>query len=126
MPQITETQDNHAELEDADHKGHAEMRRTLASSLNDIATEVNAVLRDADLRIPVFFTVPSSGESIMTFATPIDPSDQEWERVAEIILPIVASKIGAARLRSRAMPCVAAGIPFSAADLLPRCDATDA
>jgi hypothetical protein len=98
--------------------GRAKQRQKLASSLSEIASEVTMALRDASLIIPVFFTVPSGGRSYLSFATAVDPSDEDWTRACQIICSIVASKIGVPNLCCRALPCVAAGGPMGAADLL--------
>jgi hypothetical protein len=93
-----------------------ERRRTLARSLDEIAAEVIAALNDAGIRIPIFFSIPSSGASYLTLATPLDPTHEEWERVCEIVCRIVASEIDMP-MRSRELSCVAAGVQMGAADL---------
>jgi hypothetical protein len=120
MPQIIEDEFEPylGAAADADRMYRDEQRNTLGSSLDQIASEVGAALSDAGIRIPVFFSVPSQGGAILTFATPLDPSEEEWARVSRIICPIVASKIGATSLRSQTLPCVAAGVSMGAADLL--------
>jgi hypothetical protein len=90
----------------------------LVSLLNQIAAEVSAALSEAGIQIPIFFSIPSQGGAMLTFATPLDPTEEEWARVSQIICPIVASKIGATSVRSRTLPCVATGTSMGAADLL--------
>ena len=93
-------------------------RRKLARLLDEVAAEVSVALNEAGLRIPIFFSIPSSGSSYLTLATPCDPTNQSWACVCEIVCRIVASKIGVATLRSSDLPCVAAGVQMGAADLL--------
>jgi hypothetical protein len=120
MPQLIETDDfDIGQAMAAARTERAEQRQHLTSSLTEIASEVTAALADAGLRIPVFFTVPSSGDALMTFATPMDPSDEDWIRACEIICPIVGNKIGMSNLYSRSLPCMAAGTPIGAADIFP-------
>lgn len=96
----------------------AASRGRLALLLDDVAAEVSDALNEAGLRIPIFFSIPSSGSSYLTLATPCDPTNQSWACVCEIVCRIVASKIGVATLRSSDLPCVAAGVQMGAADLL--------
>ena len=53
-------------------------REIIRQSLDEIATEVGTALRDAQLDFPVFLTVPNSGDSLATMASPLDPSDRDW------------------------------------------------
>jgi hypothetical protein len=55
-------------------------RAILTKSIDDIANKIGMALRDANLRFPVYITVPSSGDSLVSIATPLDPSDDNWER----------------------------------------------
>jgi hypothetical protein len=64
----------------------------------------------------VFFTVPSAGP-LMTYATPLNPTDAEWARVRDIVKPIVSRAVGVDHLICQEAPCAAA-IPMAAADLL--------
>jgi hypothetical protein len=117
MPQLFETESDLAEAIAVENI-RAKHRRKLASSLDEIGAEVSAALNAAKIHIPVFFTVPSGGNAYLTLATSLDPSDEEWERTCQIICPIIAAKIGVAHVLSRDLPCVAAGAPIAAADLL--------
>ena len=49
-------------------------REIIQQSLDEIAAEVGTALREAHLDFPVFLTVPNSGNSLATMATPLDPS----------------------------------------------------
>ena len=46
-------------------------RETIRQSLNDIAADLNSALVAAGLACPVYVSVPFSGDSIVTFATPL-------------------------------------------------------
>jgi hypothetical protein len=65
----------------------------------------------------VFFSVPLSGESLMTFATSVDPTDGDWDRATQIICTIVGHIVGLEGLYSRSLPCVSSGAPMGAADV---------
>jgi hypothetical protein len=86
-----------------------EQRQELSSALEQIAAEVTVALADVDLEIPVFFTVPSTGEAFVTFMTPADPTNADWSRACDVICGIVGSKVGIENLYSRHLPCVGAG-----------------
>ena len=64
-------------------------RQFLAASLKDIEIKVRTALDDAGLAVEVFFTIPSSGEALLTLATPADPSDPDWPRANQIVCDIV-------------------------------------
>ena len=53
-------------------------REMIRQSLDAIANDVGMALRDAGLRFPVYLTVPNGGDALATFATPLDPSDDDW------------------------------------------------
>jgi len=55
---------------------------------------------------------------LATFATPGDPSDEDWSRASEIIARIVGIKLGIQGLRTNALARVASGIEMDAADIL--------
>ena len=64
-------------------------RDIIQRSLDEIAADVGVALRDAGLTCPVFLTVPNSGNSLATVATPIDPPDEDWSRVIAIVCQIL-------------------------------------
>jgi len=92
-------------------------REIIRQNLNEIATEVAAALREASLNYPVYFAVPNSGDSVVTFATPLDPPDSEWSQVVMIIREILSQKLGGIRLRSRELSCAMASTTMVAADV---------
>jgi hypothetical protein len=92
-------------------------REMIRSSLNEIAAELNSALVAAGLACPVYVSVPFSGDSLVTFATPLDPNDDEWDRVIEITRRIVGERIGATRLNTRHLACAMAGTLMGAAEV---------
>jgi hypothetical protein len=76
-------------------------REMIRQLLNAIANDVGMALRDAGLRFPVYLTVPNSGDSLATFATPLDPSDDDWATAAGIVNRIVSKTLGNIPLRDR-------------------------
>jgi hypothetical protein len=116
MPQLIKEQDFQYDTA-AGQRHNAKQRARLKASLPTIATEVTAALHDASIAMSVFFTVPSSGP-ILTFATPTDPDDQMWNRVREIVVPIVSRVVRLGDLICQEAPCASAGVMMAAADLL--------
>jgi hypothetical protein len=116
MSQIIEEQDSQDDTA-AEWRYNAKQRARLKACLSDIASEVTTALNDAGIVMAVFFTVPSSGP-LMTFATPTDPDDATWNRVREIVIPIVCRTFGVDELVCQEAPCAAAGVTMAAADLL--------
>jgi hypothetical protein len=114
-------QDRWAEMV-ADRKDRADQRNHLTSALPKIAAEVEAALHDAHLSIPLFFCVPTSGDSLLTYATPNDPANDEWERVQDIVSTIISRTVGIAKLRSSPLSCIAVGMRIGAVDLVPAAD----
>lgn len=92
-------------------------RDLIRQSLDDIATEVGIALGNAGLTCPVLLTVPNSGNSLTTVATPIDPSDEDWSRVMAIVSQIVEERIGTGKLRSRELRCAMATATMTAAEV---------
>jgi hypothetical protein len=96
-----------------------DQREIIRSNLTEIAADIGMVMRDAGLSFPVFLTVRDSGDSLATMATPLDPSDQDWQRASAIVCQIMERKIGGdAKLRGWGLVCaVANAAPMSAAEV---------
>ena len=93
-------------------------RETIRQSLDAIANDIGMAMRDVGLRFPVYITVRTSGNSLATIATPLDPSDTDWSRATAIACQIIQKRIGCGRLRWRELPCaVAHSQPMSAAEV---------
>jgi hypothetical protein len=95
-------------------------REIIRRSLDEIASDIGMVMRDAGLHFPVFMTVRDNGGSLATIATPLDPSDDDWERASAIACQVIGQKIGDRKLRHRELLCaVANAAPMSAAEVSP-------
>ncbi len=107
MPQIT--------------RDDLELRRnSVRGSLNEITNDIAMEMRDAGLAsIPVYLVIPNSGEAIATVATPLDPSDDDWSRVMDIVCRVVQGKIGSGKLWNRGLACTAINAPLTSADVVP-------
>ena len=87
--------DAHDQQDDlTDDECVAVQRDRAMGMLNQIAQQAKAALDEQGLDISLFFLVPHSGDAIITFGTSGDPSDDEWDRVGEIVGSIVAQSIG--------------------------------
>ena len=51
---------------------------------------------------------PRSGDSLVSIATPLDPSDDNWERATAIACEVIGRWLGVEKLRSRPMICAIA------------------
>ena len=100
MPQIVETQ-----------------REIIRLTLDELAAEVATALRDASLDIPVFLTVPNSGDSLATMASPLDPSNEDWSHASAIVCRIVGQRLGDAQLSGRPLHCAVASGTIAVTDL---------
>lgn len=60
-------------------------REVIRLSLDEIAAEVETALRGASLDFAVYLVVPSSGNAIVTIATPLDPLDADWAEASTIV-----------------------------------------
>jgi hypothetical protein len=91
-------------------------RAWIRDQLDAIAAAVQIALWDADLAQPVFFCVPSSGDAILTFATPLDPSDADWNKISAIVSGIVGEKTALSGLTTRDLRCSVATGAMAVAD----------
>jgi hypothetical protein len=104
-------------IEASDDKTEGE-REIIRQSLNEIALEVKTRLREANLSYPVYLSVPLSGDAIITLFTRLDPSDEQWDRVSEIIRQILSARLGGMRLRSRHLICAVADALVEASEII--------
>ena len=58
-------------------------RDIIRKSLDEIANDIGMAMRDVGLTFPVYITVRNSGDALVTIATPLDPSDEEWQKVED-------------------------------------------
>lgn len=80
----------------------------IRTALDDIATEVELLLRDAGLNFPVFLTVPYSGDALATIGCQHDPSDADWSQALALVCGINEKRLDGVRLRSRRLVCAIA------------------
>ena len=106
MPQIVEPTEPDAQ------------REIIRESLNEIATEVGAALRDAHLDFPVFLTVPTSGDFLATMASPLDPSDEDWSHASVIVCQIIGKRLGDVGLSGRPLRCAVANATMGATEVM--------
>jgi hypothetical protein len=92
-------------------------RETVRETLDSIAQDVGAALRDNGMNYAVFFTAGQSDRTVITIATPFDPSDEIWERMISTAIEIISDRLGGIKLGSRELPCASANLVMTAADL---------
>jgi hypothetical protein len=95
--------DEHDELTGGDDA--AAYRARAATLLNNITQQTKQSLNEQGIDLPIFFTVPSSGRSVLTFGTVGDPCSDVWNKVERIVSSIVRRKIGLERTRCRSLLC---------------------
>ena len=100
----------------ADHRIESK-REIIRECLNEIIVDVENRLRSEALSVPIFLTVPRSGDAVLTMATPLDSSDDLWSRIVEIVCRIVSERLNGLKLRSQDMICAAVNTKMGAADL---------
>jgi hypothetical protein len=96
---------NTFETDTSAEDGTEAKREIIRQSLNEISIEITNGLRDADLNYPVYVCVPSSGYAIVSMMTPLDPSDQDWCRIGDIIREIISERLDGIKLRSNELSC---------------------
>jgi hypothetical protein len=93
-------------------------RETIRQSINEITEALNSALVQAGVPFPVFLCIPSTGDAIATFASPVEPDDAAWDRITRIVCEIVGKKIGSTALMTRSLACAMAGTQMGSCDLL--------
>src|ERR1700693_3449905 len=93
-------------------------RTVIRQSLDEIAAEVAVALRDARLDFPVFLTIPNSGESLATMASPLDPTAEDWSRASAIVCHIIGQRLGDVQLHGRPLHCAVAKGTIAATDVM--------
>jgi hypothetical protein len=93
-------------------------RKILRQAIDEIARQVGLALQDAGLHFPVYITVPNTGDALATIATPIDPSDIEWDHANEIVCSIFSQWIGHSEIRARPLAFAVANGTMAAADVI--------
>ena len=100
-----------------DDKLHTQ-RDIIRQSLDAIINDIGMAMRDVGLTFPVYITVRNSGGALVTIATPLDPSDEEWHQASAIVCRTLEERVGCDRLRGRELACAIANAgAINAADL---------
>lgn len=100
-------------------------RTIIRLALDEIAAELGVQLQAENLNHKVFLTVPNSGRSIATIATPADPTDEEWSRVSNMVCGLIGKRLGDMRLQGRNLTCAMARARMNATDITPNVIAFD-
>jgi hypothetical protein len=120
MPQLSESDELHDETHDRSQaaKRRDRQRATLRLCLDEVGAEVTVALQAAALvmLMPVYFSVPSGG-ALLTFCTPGDLPDEDWERATQIVCDVAGRKLGVHGLTGRPLACVASGASVNATEV---------
>jgi hypothetical protein len=93
-------------------------RDIIRQSLDAISNDIGTAMRDVGLTFPLYITVRNSGDSLVTIATPLDPSDEQWQHAREIVCRTLEERIGRGRLQGRELACAIANAgAINAADV---------
>lgn len=99
-----ETQALDYPADDDDVTAHRERAKGM---LDQIAQQARLALADQCIDLDLFFLAPNSGDAILIYGTPGSPDDASWERVGEIVAPILGRLIGLRGTRRRDVVCAA-------------------
>ena len=93
-------------------------RDIIRQSLDAIVNDIGMAMRDVGLTFPVYMTVRNSGDSLVTIATSLDPSDEQWQQASAIVCRTLEERVGCDRLRGRELACAIANAgTINAADV---------
>jgi hypothetical protein len=93
-------------------------RDAIRQSLNEITNDIGMAMRDVGLTFPLYITVRNSGDSLVTIATPLDPSDADWQQASAIVCRTLEERVGCGHLRGRELACAIANArSINAADV---------
>jgi hypothetical protein len=93
-------------------------RDIIRQSLDAIVNDIGMAMRDVGLTFPLYITVRNSGDSLVTIATPLDPSDTDWQQASAIVCRTLEERVGCDRLRGRELACAIANAgAINAADV---------
>jgi hypothetical protein len=90
-------------------------REIVKQSLQEIARQIEERLQAANLDCPVFISVPRSGDAIAQMATPIDPTDEVWAKVTQIVHALLSERLGGMSLIGNGLDCALANKAISPA-----------
>jgi hypothetical protein len=97
--------DEHDDPQDDDDVAiHRARAKTM---IDQIARDSKEALAAQGVAIDVFFLIPSSGDAVLIFGTTTDPSDDLWNKVRDVVAPIVRQSVGLRWTRCKAVACAA-------------------
>jgi hypothetical protein len=100
----------------ADHRDA--QREIIRQSLDVIINDIEMAMRDGGLAFPVYITVRNSGDALVTIASPLDPSDEQWQQATAIVCRTLEERLGCGRLYGRELACAIANAgTINAADV---------
>ena len=97
--------DEHEHDDLTDDSNEANYRERATALIDRIAQQAKQALSNAGIDIDLFFTVPSSGDAILTFGTPADPANDVWDKVRAVVSSVVRDSVGIERTRCRDIVC---------------------
>jgi hypothetical protein len=80
-------------------------RKRASDLLDEIAELVRHALDSEGIEIDIFFMIPNSGCSILSFGTPGNPTDAVWDQVGALVSTVVRRAIGLGDTRCRPLQC---------------------
>ena len=83
-------------------------RDIIRQSLDAITNDIGMAMRDVGLTFPLYITVRNSGDALVTIATSLDPSDEQWQHAREIVCRTLEERVGCGRLGGRELACAIA------------------
>ena len=93
-------------------------RDFIRQSLDAITNDIGMAMRDVGLTFPLYIIVRNSGDALVTIATPLDPSDTDWQRASAIVCRTLEERVGCDRLRGQELACAIANAgAINAADV---------
>ena len=99
-----DTDNEHYEIDDK-----LDMQRDIIrQSLEAITNDIGMAMRDVGLTFPLYITVRNSGDALVTIATPLDPSDTDWQQASAIVCRTLEERVGCGHLRGRELACAIA------------------
>jgi hypothetical protein len=76
-------------------------RDIIRQSLDAIVNDIGMAMRDVGLTFPLYITVRNSGDALVTIATSLDPSDEDWQQASAIVCRTLEERVGCGHLRGR-------------------------
>jgi hypothetical protein len=78
-------EDNHMNTIEREHGSSTDdsldaQRDIIRQSLETITNDIGMAMRDVGLTFSLYITVRNSGDALVTIATPLDPSDTDWQQ----------------------------------------------